>query len=441
MSARIADNNGWFEIPANPLSKVGVFDYLGSSINAPEPNRIYKVYRPADELGSPDTLNSFRLVPLVDNHTMLGKSKNSGKVYMPVEQKGAHGTTGDNIWFDTIDGLIRGNIKVWSNNMASAIDAGKVDLSLGYHCKYDWTPGVYNGVAYDCVQRQIRGNHVANVDDGRMGDVVSVMDGIESVETVTFDAKDLIMTEKTVEKTLKERNAKAHNAFVKFLVTRYSTKPGKELPTMDAIDTAAMESEPTLADVVSIISDVMPQIAAINEAMMPAIDPNDGMEAVLDAAGQPTMDAEGKPVMKKKEPAATATVDNKDIKAVDIATMDAAIQKATKPLLEEIKALRSANPVGAFVSEIAKRDKLAKELGPFVGTFDHSDMTLQGVAEYGVKKLEIPVSAGQEVSAISAYLHGRTPSQVTHGVGMDGSTKLKTGENSSVAAYLSGDAK
>ena len=36
-TARRYDGNGWFEIAANPLSKVGVFPYTGASIGAPDP--------------------------------------------------------------------------------------------------------------------------------------------------------------------------------------------------------------------------------------------------------------------------------------------------------------------------------------------------------------------------------------------------------------------
>ena len=36
MTKRIIDSNGFVEIPDNPLSKVGIYDYLGSEIGAPE---------------------------------------------------------------------------------------------------------------------------------------------------------------------------------------------------------------------------------------------------------------------------------------------------------------------------------------------------------------------------------------------------------------------
>lgn len=46
---------------------------------------------------------------------------------------------------------------------------GKVQLSCGYKCEHDVTPGVFNGDEYDLIQRNIRYNHLAIVDVGRAG--------------------------------------------------------------------------------------------------------------------------------------------------------------------------------------------------------------------------------------------------------------------------------
>lgn len=67
-SARIKDSNGWIEIKGNPISKTGVFDYLGSSIGAPDAGKIYKVYRPESALNNEETINSFKLLPWIDDH-------------------------------------------------------------------------------------------------------------------------------------------------------------------------------------------------------------------------------------------------------------------------------------------------------------------------------------------------------------------------------------
>src|SRR4051794_25123272 len=46
-TARVEDINGYVTVENNPISRSGVFQSLGRSIGAPEPDRIYNVYRPA----------------------------------------------------------------------------------------------------------------------------------------------------------------------------------------------------------------------------------------------------------------------------------------------------------------------------------------------------------------------------------------------------------
>ncbi|WP_019573346.1 DUF2213 domain-containing protein [Curvibacter lanceolatus] len=180
-SARQMDVNGWFEVKANPISKVGVFPYTGRQIpGAPDPNKIYMVYRPAEELASTETLESLKLIPWIDNHVMLG-SEEAGMT--PAERKGVQGVTGEDVFFE--DGVVRANLKVFSESMANAIDAGKTELSLGYRCRYDPTPGEFEGQAYDYVQRDIRGNHLALVDAGRMGPDVAVLDSADEPKPPT----------------------------------------------------------------------------------------------------------------------------------------------------------------------------------------------------------------------------------------------------------------
>lgn len=196
-SSRIMDMNGFFEVKDNPLSLVGVFPYSGGMLQGMyqinddgeredavvDTSKVYNVYRPAEELGSPECIESFRLLPFIDDHEMLGKGAT------PAERKGVHGVIGDGVYFDEDfgeGGGLLANLKVFSESMADLIDAGKVELSCGYRCEYEFAPGVYNGVKYDAVQRNIRGNHLALVDEGRMGKTVAVLDSM----VFTFDAKE-----------------------------------------------------------------------------------------------------------------------------------------------------------------------------------------------------------------------------------------------------------
>ncbi|MBP3514287.1 MAG: DUF2213 domain-containing protein [Elusimicrobiaceae bacterium] len=174
------DHNQFWLIKDNPITKAGVFPYLGKQIDPSlEPEKIYQVYRPAEEIKK--AADTFKLVPLVDNHTMLGAE------FTPAEEKVVHGVLGEDIREQ--DGILYANVKIFSETLKQEIQNGKKELSLGYFCKYDLVPGQYNGMHYDAIQRDIKGNHIALVDRGRMGHDVRVMD-----RALAFDCMDITGT-------------------------------------------------------------------------------------------------------------------------------------------------------------------------------------------------------------------------------------------------------
>ena len=139
------------------------------------------MYRPQEELASTETINSFKLMPFVDEHEMLGKDGT------PAETKrDTKGVIGRRVYFEYP--YLRGNIKILSNSALNQIEGGKIELSPGYRCVYDFTPGEFNGERYDAIQRHIRANHLALVDEGRTGADVAVQDH----SVITIDTKELI---------------------------------------------------------------------------------------------------------------------------------------------------------------------------------------------------------------------------------------------------------
>ena len=174
------DHNQFWLIKDNPITKAGVFPYFGRQISPSlEPDKIYQVYRPAGEIKK--AADTFKLVPLVDDHTMLGPG------FTPAEEKGVHGVLGEDI--KEKDGTLYADVKIFSEQLKKEIQDGKKELSLGYFCRYDLTPGQYNGMHYDAVQKDLKGNHIALVDNGRMGHDVRVMD-----RALAFDCMDITGT-------------------------------------------------------------------------------------------------------------------------------------------------------------------------------------------------------------------------------------------------------
>lgn len=396
-SARQYDRNGWYEIKENPLSKVGVFDYLGSSIDAPEPDRIYKVYRPEEELSDPACLESLKLIPWTIQHEMMGEG------YTPTEKKGVDGVTGEEIFYDEKEKAIKGNIKVFSDQLEQIIDDGMKELSIGYRCVYDFTPGSYNGESYDVVQRKIRGNHLASVEEGRMGKDVAVMDDL----SVTFDSKDFIMAK--VKKTL--------------------PKASKTPP-----DSTAQDMDMTLEEMTALFKEAMPML----KDMMAMMGNGNGSETMEDEDPENMEEDESLEEMEEKsdgdemmeeEDEQEGMEEDEEEEEKKASGMDhVAIRKELKALKKSVQFLKKKQTGidSSLFKSMSDRDRLASRISQFTGTFDHSTMTLPEVAKYATDHLEIPTPEGMEVVAIESWLHGRRPDRIISHMtsGMDSKTNF-----------------
>lgn len=172
---KIIDHNNFWYIEKNPISKTGVFPYLGREIGYPglEPNKIYYVLRSEQELMSPEAIKSFELLPITKGHRMLGPQEQG---LTPAEKIPQQGVVGEKVFAD--GDTLYANIKVTSEQAKDDINKGLKELSLGYFCQWVKESGDYKGQHYDFAQKNIRGNHLAIVPLGRMGHDVRVMDAL-----------------------------------------------------------------------------------------------------------------------------------------------------------------------------------------------------------------------------------------------------------------------
>lgn len=174
----MVDSNSYWYIPHNPISKIGVFSYLGRSISPDcEPNKIYKVYRPAETLAESVATWDNPPKPLIEDHEMLGEG------FTDVDERPMQGIIYNPVYDD---GVLYADIAVYTENMKKAIEGGKKELSLGYFCNYRKESGVYNGEVYDYVQTDMVGNHCALVGAGRCGSDIKVFD-----HNITMDSLDI----------------------------------------------------------------------------------------------------------------------------------------------------------------------------------------------------------------------------------------------------------
>lgn len=389
-SARVEDLNGWWEVKGNPLSKVGVYEYSGAQIGAPadQANQIFKVYRPASELGDPEAVESFKLVPFIDDHTMLGED------YTSTDERPVAGVIGETVYFE--GDTLYGNPKVFSKALAQKIKSGKTELSCGYRCRYEFTPGEWNGEHYDVIQREIRGNHVALVDEGRMGPEVSILDHL----TFAVDAKELVPVDEDLKKLLAAIVARLDALEAKkeeVIVDADTTKPDDAAKDTDVPG----DTEDPAADAEVVIEEPTADVAAIA----------DDLKGIADELA-------GKSGMDKKLVARLKAIPGK-LKAR--AAMDA---KNSAGLAGRVKALESrpAMDEAAIVDTLDRRNSIVAKLSKHIGTFDHASMkTVDAIAAYGVEKLGIKdVAKGQELVALDAYLQAKPdPTAITTGIAQD----------------------
>lgn len=177
--AKKVDANGYWYIKHNPVSKEGVFPYLGHTISEDcEPNKIYKVYRPAKTLKESVDSWDNPPKPFIDDHEMLGEG------FTAIDERPVQG-----IIYNPVceDGVLYCDIAVYSEDLKHNIENGKKELSLGYFCKYRKQRGVFKGEVYDYVQEDMVGNHIALVDAGRCGSDVKVFDRKCTMDSMSLD--------------------------------------------------------------------------------------------------------------------------------------------------------------------------------------------------------------------------------------------------------------
>jgi len=175
-------------------ARTGIQDYAGFEVGRPD-MPIVKVYRPADQVFAKGSMGSYAHKPVTNDHPAEAVSAANWKDL-------AVGQIGDEVARD--GEFVRIPLVVMDAAAIKLVEDGKRELSAGYVCDLAWEAGVTpDGQAYDAIQKDIRINHVAIVQNGRAGSKARIGDGAISwgVAPVTNDQqpeKEKIMTLKTV---------------------------------------------------------------------------------------------------------------------------------------------------------------------------------------------------------------------------------------------------
>lgn len=406
--------------------------------------RIVKVFRPESAVSDPEAIASFKDVPLINDHVMLSGFQGDQENTAP-EDYGTSGHLTSNVYYEAP--WMRGDIKVFSRSMQRALAKGKKDLSLGYDCDFEEKPGVWNGQAYEVVQTNLRGNHIALVHEGRVPGA-RVLDGM-CFDHLSFD---IIPSDKenTMPKPVKAMDKAARdsaiaelqtlvpalsNALQNFLAEE-GTEPEHQDPAVADPATpepvaAAPAADPATEPEANDVSDPNDDVASQIEGAAPAAtDPAAADPAMADPAqaegdGLQALIAEAKNVLEKLAAMAAPavaepnepTADNVEglqeqssVEGAQVST-DAADPGAPSDPTQDTSALPNTGKaqdaaIRGFYADLAAKDRIYQRLSAVVGAFDHKAMDSRQVVAYGVKKLGIKCADGMEHHAVEAYLNG-----------------------------------
>lgn len=193
-------------------ARIGVQEYTGTELGRPDLKAV-RVYRAEEEVFNKDSLGSLAHKPITIEHPPVLVDASNWKKY-------ASGQIGDEIARD--GDFIRVPMMIADQKAIDAINAGKVELSMGYTCDIEFMDGIApDGTAYSAVQRNIRGNHLAIVDTARGGSQLRVIDYKPKeteimthqviVDGVSLQVADAA-TAQLITKALKDAGAEAEKA-------------------------------------------------------------------------------------------------------------------------------------------------------------------------------------------------------------------------------------
>jgi hypothetical protein len=252
LTSRKMTDEGYLIAPGN-LARTGVQEYrafeLGLDVDGMDPMKVIRLHRPAEEVFNPTSMASFESKPITIEHPKEAVTSDNWSELAKGEVRDVT-RSGD---------LMTGTLLVRAKDAIEAVQTGKVQLSNGYTFELDMTPGqTADGRAYDGIQRNIRGNHVALVDAARCGSACRIADSQTNItkgKTMT-DAKRKVAvdgiplevedTAANVIETLVGQRNEARDALAKLQPTA-----AKAVELQTALDKANADIEQLKKDVIT----------------------------------------------------------------------------------------------------------------------------------------------------------------------------------------------
>lgn len=258
-----------------PIARTGSQDYLAQEIGLPERyGEVIKMHRPEEEVFALETLASFEGKPVVDGHPTDDVRPDNWSAYTKgtcTNVRRGTGADADKIIADLI---------IYDAIMQSEIEAGKRDVSCGYEYVKEITE------SGEFIQRNIRGNHVAIVDNGRAGKAVRIRDEDTTIQKGSRKMKNTKQSLKGKILSAFARDAEPEEvADAMELMAEASKEP--EAPAAPPESEAKDEGEnEALAKIMELLQSLDARLSALEKPAAVDEDPLDGLEKELSDSGE-----------------------------------------------------------------------------------------------------------------------------------------------------------
>jgi hypothetical protein len=340
-------------------ARAGIYEYLGSEVDPQgehgfAANDTVKVYRPEEEVFSADSVASFLMKPVTNDHPSQPVTAANWRDYA----KGVVGKAlrdGDFLAFDIV---------LMDKDTIAAVEDGKRELSNGYASTIEFTDGsTETGEHFDAIQKNIRGNHVAIVKAGRAGPLCRIGDAATCAQIPASELIEILTDGQPYNPASPgDKNEPARretsNSGGSQVATKTITFDGLPLEVTDAAEAAITKLQTQLKDERARAEKAEGDLAA-------ALKDKSTLEGEKAALETKLKDAEVSPEKLEKmvadRAALVATAKAVDPNVVTDGKTEAEIRKAVveAKLGDAAKALDDAGVAGAFaaLSKDAKADQ------------------------------------------------------------------------------------
>ena len=344
-----------------PVARTGTQEYLPEELGLPASPAMVPVYRPEEEVFSPETMASFEGMPVTNDHPPEGVDVSNIRALQKGHTHNVRRGSGEES-----DLLLADLIITDPGLIALILEEGKREISCGYTYELCEENGQY-------FQRQIRGNHVAVVDAGRAGPRVCIKDHAPNHERSTLKMKKSLM--KKLVRMARDGDVEAIEAVAEIVenltepevvevvepvpvpteAVSAVAEPAAEDPAVvvETPETFVTVDEGTLSGIIERLDQIIALLtpaAADESAEDPAEDPvEEIVEAVSEAVEETAM-----------EPTVEEILENE---ALDPSEIVQAIEAVVDPVVAEVLETEGDAECGDPESNVLAADALRAALG------------------------------------------------------------------------------